>query len=486
MLHKYKFLLVLIPFFIIFPVLFISCQVKNEKKNKITNIEIWTYYSGASKIAFDKGIEEFNKTVGKDNGIYAKTVDMDTPWDLDKSIISSCDAVPGALQLPNLIATYSDTAVYLHKKDKLLSLDDYFTKEELDLFVPSFIEEGRLTDDGPLLLFPALKSSEIMFYNKTDWAKFEKACGISIDDISSIEKLIDASEVYYNWTDSLTPELANDGKALFGRDSLDNYFLFGLHQFGYSLENISSENLYSDEYKKVFRKLWDSYYVPYIRGRFSGESNFRNNDMAMGKILACVATSASVNYYSEKVTLADNSSYNIEVGAVPEPLFEGTKLNLAVQQGAGICVLKNNKEEDEASILFLKWLSQSNVLSNLAINSGYIPALKEPLSPNGLDDLLNQNNINRPHQVATAKLTAELMLSREIFAPKPFKVAKLFRFLFVDFMQNKSKNDRKAVVKKMSEGFSLKKAAAPFLTDQYFDDSYKELCKSMIEIINEK
>ncbi len=365
---KSKFLLVLTSFFIIFSLLFVSCQVKNEKRTKITNIEIWTYYNGASKAAFDKGVAEFNKTVGKEKGIYAKTVDMDTPWDLDKAVINSCDAVPGSLQLPNIIATYPDTAVYLHKKDQLLSLDDYFTKEELDLFVPSFIEEGRVKEGGPLLLFPALKSSEIMFYNKTDWAKFEKACGISINDISSIEKLIEAAEIYYNWTDSLTPNIPDDGKALFGRDSLDNYFFFGLHQFGYSLENLSAEALCSDEYRKVFKKLWDSYYVPFIRGRFAGERNFRNDDMAMGKVLACVATSASVNYYSEKVTLEDNSSHNIEVGVVPEPLFEGTKSNLAIQQGAGLCVLKNNTEEDDASIVFLKWLSQSNVLSNLAIN----------------------------------------------------------------------------------------------------------------------
>ncbi len=464
----------------------ISCTPTDSSEKKLINIEIWTYYNGAPKIAFDKGVDLFNKTVGKEKGIFVNTICIDHPRVLANDLVNSCKMVSGSKEIPNLVSIYPDTALFLNEMGCLLSLDKYFTAEELDEFVPSFIEEGRLRKNGPFLLFPALKSSEVLFYNKTDWAKFEEACGVKIEDIKSIEKLVEISELYYNWTNSLTPNIPHDGKALFGRDALGNYFFFGLHQLGYEISEMTTEKVKRDVYKLAFKKLWDNYYIPFIKGYFLAKATFRSDDMKMGRILLSVGSSAGVNYLAQRVILEDNTSHDIEIGVRPEPLFMQSKSSSAIQQGAGFAVLKSNREENAASITFLKWLVKKDVLKNLAVNASYIPALKAPLEKENIDELLKENNIVGKHQVAAAKLTAKLMLSRDVFAPKPFKHSLELRHLFVDSLKQISSKDRTIVEKRLAEGRTTDSAMKEFLSDAYFEKWYRKISEEIIEVINEK
>ena len=46
--------------------------------------------------------------------------------------------------------------------------------------------------------------------------------GILSGDSWKEERVVEVSQKYYEWTDSLTPK-PNDGKAFFGRDAMANY-----------------------------------------------------------------------------------------------------------------------------------------------------------------------------------------------------------------------------------------------------------------------
>lgn len=65
---------------------------------------------------------------------------------------------PGAPDLPDITTTYPKTALTLKEKDLLVDLTQYFTDEEISAYIPQFIEEGKLDDDG-LYVFPTAKST---------------------------------------------------------------------------------------------------------------------------------------------------------------------------------------------------------------------------------------------------------------------------------------------------------------------------------------
>ena len=68
--------------------------------------------------------------------------------------------------------------------------------------------------------------------NATDWQTFADATGASLDELSTLEGVTETAKRYYEWTDSLTPDVPDDGKAFYGRDSMSNYFIIGMKQMG--------------------------------------------------------------------------------------------------------------------------------------------------------------------------------------------------------------------------------------------------------------
>ena len=132
-----------------------------DPENPVT-LTIWHYYNGAHQAAFDKLVEEFNNSVGKDLGIYAE-------------------------EMPDLFSAYTDSALGLQKDGLLTDLNQYFTAEELDKYVDAYVQEGKFAGDGGLYVFPVAKSTEITMINKTDWDKFAEETGATLDDLSTVE-----------------------------------------------------------------------------------------------------------------------------------------------------------------------------------------------------------------------------------------------------------------------------------------------------------
>ena len=186
-------------------------------------ISLWHYYNGAQQESFNDLIREFNDTVGKEKGIIVKASGQGNVNDLENNVLDSINGEAGVAEIPNIFAAYADTAYTVDRLGYAVDLTKYFTKKELEEYISSYIEEGEFSNDGSLKIFPIAKSTEIFMLNKTDWDKFSKATGTSLDELKTIEGVTKVSQKYYEWSDSLTEE-KNDGKAFFGRDALANYF----------------------------------------------------------------------------------------------------------------------------------------------------------------------------------------------------------------------------------------------------------------------
>ena len=141
------------------------------------SLTVWHYYNGSQQVAFDALVEEFNDTVGREKGIFVQGYSQGSVSDLETAVRDSIEGKVGAEAMPDIFSSYADTAYEVEQAGALANLSDYLDKEELEQYVDSYIEEGRIGGDGSLRIFPTAKSTEIMMINKTDWEPFAAETG---------------------------------------------------------------------------------------------------------------------------------------------------------------------------------------------------------------------------------------------------------------------------------------------------------------------
>ena len=202
-----------------------------DEKSPVT-ITIWHYYNGVQQTQFDEMVSEFNSTVGLEKGIIVEAISKNSINELADSVKASAAKEPGAEDMPDIFASYAETAYIIDEMGYVADLKKYFSEKELNAYIDEYIEEGSFDKGETLRIFPTAKSTEVMMLNQTDWQKFADAIGVSYDDMTTWEGLAEVAEQYYNYTDSLTPDVENDGKAFFGRDSIANYMNIGAKQLG--------------------------------------------------------------------------------------------------------------------------------------------------------------------------------------------------------------------------------------------------------------
>ncbi len=273
--------------------------------------------------------------------------------------------------MPDITTAYPKTALILAEKGLLADLNRQFTQKELSAYIPVFLEEGRLKGDH-LYVFPIAKSTEVLFVNTTLFNRFAQATGASIEDLQTFEGIIRTSELYYDWTDKQTPDIANDGKMFFMPDSLFNFSLIGYKQLDTEFIKNGAINLTAPQYLKV----WDCYYKPAVLGQVAIYDGYATDLAKTGEILCSTGSTAGVSFFSPTITYADNTSEPIELDILPYPVFEGGK-KVAIQRGAGMSVIKSTKEKEHSAGIFLKWFTSPENNLRFVSSTGYLPVTEE-------------------------------------------------------------------------------------------------------------
>ena len=293
-----------------------------EVPAKVTNITVWTYYNGDQLESFTSLVNQFNETIGAQKDIKVFTESQGSVNDLETSVLDSAEGKVGAAAVPNIFSAYADTAYALDQMGMVVDLAPYLTEEEKAQFVEGYLSEGDFGEDGSIKIFPVAKSTELLFLNDTDWQAFADAAGVRYEDLATMEGLTAAAEKYYNWTDAQTAE-PDDGKALFGRDAMANYMLVGAQQLGDTIFAVKDGRMTVNFERDVARRLWDNYYVPFVRGWFAATGRFRSDDIKTGNVLAYVGSSSSATFFPARVTNDANESHEISLKTLPALQFEG-------------------------------------------------------------------------------------------------------------------------------------------------------------------
>lgn len=444
----------------------------SKKEDDHVSLEIWHYYNGTQKVAFDQLVEEFNLTVGFEKNIIVEAFGQGNINQLEERLIQAAENKVGASKTPNIITTYSEIAYALDQKGMLTNLEAYLTDNEMDEYIDSYIEEGRLGENNQFKIFPTAKATEILMLNKTDWNKFSRATKVRTDALTTWEGLRKTSEMYYNWTDSLTTE-KNDGKAFFGRDALANYMLIGSKQLGKEIFLVENDKVTVQIDSDIMRRLWDNYYIPYISGYYTSYGKFSTDDAKTGEIIALVGSTTGVTYFPQNVTLRNEECYDIELLVLPLPNFKNTSFD-AVQQGAGMAVIKSNEAQEKASVEFLKWFTEDSRNLDFSKNTGYLPVKKVTY------DIFLPSKLGNSTSIAM-----EQTKKYNLVYSKGFKNGGKAREILEKSMQEKAKADRQKVIELMAQGIRHKDAVAQFSTDRNFNMWLTEFQESLVGAVNQ-
>ena len=348
-----------------------GCNNSPLNPKEPVTLTMWHNYGGDMQTAMDILIDEFNSTVGREKGIVIDVTAISSSSELNKSLTIIANDDPGAPDMPDIFTGYPKIASSFYEKGMLCNLDNYFSDEELSLYVDEFVAEGRL-DDGGLYVFPIAKSTEILYLNQTLFDEFSAETGANINKLSTFEGISELSSLYYSWTDSKTPDILNDGKQFFSSDSWFNLAEVGMEQLGTNIFNNELLYLNNDKYKHIF----DTIYTPAVTGGIALYDGYTSDLSKTGDLVCSTGSSAGILFYGDDITLTDGTVVPVTYNILPYPVFEnGTKT--ALQRGGGLIVAKNDEKKEFAASVFIKWLTSTEQNMEFIEQTGYLPVTKD-------------------------------------------------------------------------------------------------------------
>ena len=366
--------------FAITAVCFSGCsdKTKPDADNPVT-LTMWHVYGSQTKSPLNDAIDEFNDTVGRDNGVTVNVVSVTSSSAIDKALSASANGEPGAEDLPDLFTAYPRVAEIVGK-DKLLCWNNYFSEEELSAFRDDFISEGYFGDK--LFMLPVAKSSEALFLNKTLFDRFSSETGISTDTLKTYDGFFEAAKLYYDWSDGQNFTQIND---------FYNYAYIGMKAYGGEFIKDGKLNLND----KTFEQVWYPLSKTAIYGGICLDDGYAASRWKTVEIISNIGSTADILYQPEMVFYPDNTTENITSVSLPYPTFIEDKPS-AVHRGGGLFAVKSDDErKNYGAYIFARWLTEKENNLRFVTSTGYLPVTDEAFTKLFADTSVAENESYR-------------------------------------------------------------------------------------------
>ena len=357
-----KKILSIILTFVIIAVCFSGCsdKTKPDTDHPVT-LTMWHVYGSQTKSPLNDAIDQFNDTVGRENGITVNVVSVTSSSAIDKALSASANGEPGAEDLPDLFTAYPRVAEIVGE-DKLLCWNDYFSEEDLSVFRDEFISEGYFGDS--LLMLPIAKSSEALFLNQTLFDRFSSETGVSADTLKTFDGFFRTANRYYDWSGGQNFTQIND---------FYNYAYIGMK--AHDGEFIEDGKLNLND--KAFEQVWLPLSKAAIYGGICLDDGYAASRWKTVEIISNIGSTADILYQPEMVFYPDNTTENVTSVSLPYPAFIEDKPS-AVHRGGGLFAVKSDDErKNYGASIFARWLTEKENNLCFVTSTGYLPVTDE-------------------------------------------------------------------------------------------------------------
>ena len=296
--------------------------------------------------------------------------------------------------------------------------------------------------------------------NTTLFNRFAQDTGARIEDLQTFEGIVRTSVLYYDWTDGLTSDIANDGKIFYMPDSLFNFALVGYKQLGAEFINNGHINIGSLQYLKI----WDSYYKPAVLGQAAIYNGYATDLAKTGDIVCSTGSTAGVSFFSPIVTYADNSSEPVELAILPYPVFEGGK-KVAIQRGAGMSVIKSTPDKEYAAGIFLKWFTSPENNLRFVSSTGYLPVTEAAFGEIMSQEIKNISDENIKKLLQTSRI---MQKEYEFYIPPLFDGLDKIQERYESQLKTTAAQSRESYIELLKNSNSV--AAYEAVSNSKYDD----------------
>ena len=338
---------------------FSACNKNNTllDPKKPTTLTMWHVYGEQVNSPMNDIVEQFNATVGKEKGIIINVTLMSNASQIGKKLKDAQTGKAGSKEMPDLFFCHSSDARGLGVNN-LLNWNDYFSKSELDNFVPDFLSDGMV--DDKLVVFPVSKSTYMLFIAGGVFDRFATAKDVLLSDLATWKGFFSVAEKYYEWS---------GGKPFCAIDYLIRIAELCAISDG---ENISYKEGWYDENNPALIKAYDMFATSIAKGHIVVSDLYSNTQVMTGQTCAGIGSSASVLYYNDEITYPDNTSEAMNLKVLPMPQQTG-KQKVATQSGVGLCAYKTTNVKTEAATVFAKWFTEEQRNTEFVLSTGYMP-----------------------------------------------------------------------------------------------------------------
>ena len=105
-------------------------------------LTVWTYYNGDQLETFNRLVEEFNDTVGRERNIEVIASGQGSVNDLETNVMNAAEGKVGAEAMPNIFSAYADTAYAIDRMGLVVDLAPYLDEKEREKYIEAYLEEG--------------------------------------------------------------------------------------------------------------------------------------------------------------------------------------------------------------------------------------------------------------------------------------------------------------------------------------------------------
>ncbi len=325
-------------------------------------LTMWHVYGEQADSPMNRLVEEFNQTIGKEQGIIINVTLMSSASQIGAKLLDAQAQTPGVPAMPDLFFCHSNNAEELGTEN-ILDWNTIFTDEELDSFVPDFLADGMV--DEQLCVFPVSKSTQLLFVSGIQFDRFSADTGVTYDDLLTWDGFFDAAAKYYSWS---------GGKPFCAMDYLIRAVELNAMECG--AEQLYTRDGWYDFDNEIFCDSWMKFADSYAQGHIIVSDLYSNTQVMTGEVMSGIGSSASILYYNDTVTYPDNTSEPMDLHILPMPkAAEGD--TLITQAGVGLCASKTTEQKAEAAAVFARWLTEPTRNLEFCVGSGYMPVTQE-------------------------------------------------------------------------------------------------------------